>query len=84
MRNTRNTAVMSSKGQLVIPAELRRKYRLNEGVRVIFSADNQGLLTLQPSIWEEVQALKGIGRDFPLEEDLAEERRKERAREDAR
>lgn len=80
----RNTAVISSKGQLVIPVELRRKYRLKEGVRVVFSEDSQGRLTLQPSIWEEVYALQGIGREFPLEEDLEEERRKERAREDAR
>ncbi len=80
----RNSAVISSKGQIVIPAELRRKYRLNKGVRVTFSEDKKGRLTLEPSIWEEVRALKGMGRGMPLLEELAEERRKERAREDAR
>ncbi len=80
----RNSSVISSKGQLVIPAALRKKYRLKEGVRVIFSEDSEGRLTLEPSIWEEVRALKGMARGLPLEEDLREERRKERAREDAR
>ena len=80
----RNSAVISSKGQIVIPAQLRKKYRLNEGVRVIFSEDNQGRLTLEPSIWEEIRALEGMGRGFGLLEALAEERRKERAREDAK
>ena len=79
----RNSAVVSSKGQLVIPAELRKKYRLNEGVRVVFSEDNQGRLTLQPSIWQEIRALKGMGRGFPLVEDLEEERRRALTREDA-
>jgi AbrB family looped-hinge helix DNA binding protein len=79
----RHSAVISSKGQLVIPVELRKKYRLNEGVRVFFSEDDEGHLTLRPSIWEEVQALKGMARGLRLVEDLAEERRKERAREDA-
>lgn len=80
----RNSAVISSKGQLVIPAELRRKYRLKEGVRVVFSEDSEGRLTLQPSIWEGVAALKGKWQGLRLEELLEEERRKERAREDAR
>ena len=80
----KNSAVISSKGQIVIPAELRKKYRLNEGVRVFFSEDGKGRLTLEPNIWEEIRALKGMGRGLPLLEDLAEERRKERAREDSR
>ena len=79
----RNSSVISSKGQLVIPAALRKKYRLKEGVRVIFSEDSEGRLTLRPGIYEEIYALQGIGREFPLDEDLQEERRKARAREDA-
>jgi hypothetical protein len=34
--------------------------------------------------FEEFYALQGIGRDFPVDEDLAEERRKERLREAAK
>ena len=79
----KNSAVISSKGQLVIPAELRKKYRLREGVRVVFSEDCEGGLTLRPSSYEEIYALQGMWREFPLEEDLEEERRKARAREDA-
>ena len=79
----RNSAVISSKGQIVIPAELRKKYRLKEGVRVVFSEDGEGRLTLRPSTYQEIYALQGKWREFPLEKDLEEERRKERAREDA-
>ena len=79
----RISAVISSKGQVVIPAELRKKYRLNQGVRVVFSEDNEGRLTLRPSSYEEIYALQGKWRAYPLEKDLEEERRRARAREDA-
>lgn len=79
----RNSSVISSKGQVVIPAELRKKYRLKEGVRVVFSEDDEGRLTLRPSSYKEIYALQGKWRAFPLEKDLEEERRKARAREDA-
>jgi AbrB family looped-hinge helix DNA binding protein len=80
----RSSSVISSKGQLVIPAELRRKYGLKEGVRVVFEEDSSGRLALRPSSFEEVYALQGIGAAYPLEEALEEERLRERAIEDAR
>jgi len=80
----RSSAVVSSKGQLVIPAELRKKYGLKEGVRVVFEEDGNGRLALQPSSFDEVYALRGIGRAFPLDEALDEERRQARSHEDAR
>ncbi len=80
----RSSSIISSKGQLVIPAELRRKYGLREGVRVVFEEDSSGRLALQPSSFEEVYALQGIGAGFPLDEALEEERRRARANEDAR
>jgi AbrB family looped-hinge helix DNA binding protein len=78
------SSIISSKGQLVIPAKLRRKYGLKEGVRVVFQEDEHGRLSLEPSSFADVYALRGIGRGLPLDETLEEERRKARAREDAK
>jgi AbrB family looped-hinge helix DNA binding protein len=80
----RISSVISSKGQIVIPAELRRKYGLKEGVRVVFEEDDRGRLALQASSFQEVYALQGIGAAFPLDEALEEERRQARSGEDAR
>jgi AbrB family looped-hinge helix DNA binding protein len=78
------SSIMSSKGQLVIPAKLRKKYGLKEGVRVVFQEDEKGRLTIQPSRIEDLLSLRGRFRGLPLEEMLNEERRKEREREDAK
>ena len=80
----RSSSVISSKGQLVIPAELRKKYGLKEGVRVVFEDDGSGRLALRPSIFEEVYTLQGAFAGYPLEEDLEEMRRSERAIEDVK
>lgn len=79
----RSSAVISSKGQVVIPASLRRKYHLEEGVTVIFQ-DDDGRLTLEPSNFDALYALQGTLRNYPLEEALEAEREAERLREDKR
>jgi AbrB family looped-hinge helix DNA binding protein len=73
-------SVISSKGQLVIPSDLRRKYGLKQGVRVIF-IEHEGCLTLEPSSYAEIAALRGSLRGYPLEASLIEERRAARKRE---
>ena len=80
----RSSSVISSKGQVVIPAELRKKYGLEEGARVAFEDDGNGHLVLRPNIFEEVYALQGAFAGYPLEEDLEEMRRSERAIEDTK
>jgi len=70
-----NSAVMSSKGQLVIPAKLREEMGFKAGVRVVFKKRGKGLL-IEPGSYDAVLALRGKYAGFPLEEDLAEERRK--------
>ena len=70
-----NSAVMSSKGQLVVPARLREELGLKAGVRVVFKKQGKGLL-IEPGGYEAVMALCGKYAGLPLEEDLAEERRK--------
>jgi len=76
----RTTAVISSKGQIVIPANLRRRYRLQEGTTVVFQ-EERGRLVLEPNTYQAIYALQGSLREFPLEADLEEERQAALARE---
>jgi len=68
-------ATISSKGQLVIPAELRKKYRLKGGTKVAVG-ERDGKIILTPNPYDELLALRGKFAQYPLEEDLMEERRK--------
>jgi AbrB family looped-hinge helix DNA binding protein len=79
----RSSAVISSKGQIVIPANLRKRYRLREGTIVVFQ-EERGRLVLEPNNFEAIYALQGSLREFPIEASLEEERRAERKREDER
>jgi AbrB family looped-hinge helix DNA binding protein len=79
----RSSAVISSKGQIVIPANLRKRYGMKEGTTVVFQEDH-GRLVLAPSNYDAIFALGGSLRDYPLEEDLDQERRFERERENRR
>jgi AbrB family looped-hinge helix DNA binding protein len=79
----RSTAVISSKGQIVIPANLRKRYRLREGTTVVFQ-EERGRLVLEPNNFEAIYALQGSLRELPIEASLEEERRAERKREDER
>jgi AbrB family looped-hinge helix DNA binding protein len=51
----------SSKGQIVIPARLRRKYQIDKGTRVNI-IDGEGELILRPVLQDPVQEAKGIFR----------------------
>lgn len=68
-------ATISSKGQLVIPAELRKKYRLKAGSRVAVD-DRGGEIRVMPNPYDALLALRGKYAQYPLEKDLMEERRK--------
>ena len=78
-------ATISSKGQLVIPADLRAKYNLRPRTKVVFGEQN-GKLTLESTALDQVLALRG--RLSHVKEDVEawwmEEKRKERDLEDAR
>jgi AbrB family looped-hinge helix DNA binding protein len=78
----RTTAVISSKGQIVIPANLRKRYCLNQGTTVIFQ-EERGRLVLEPGNYDAIFALQGSLREFPLEASLDEERKAARKREAA-
>ena len=74
------SAVISSKGQIVIPANLRKRYRLKEGTTILFQ-EERGRLILEPNNYSAIYALQGSLREFPLEADLEAERRTARERE---
>ena len=78
-------ATVSSKGQVVIPAPLRKKYGLKAGSKVSIS-DQDGHFTVTPNPFDALLALRGCLSH--IEEDVEgwwmEEKRKEREREDAK
>jgi AbrB family looped-hinge helix DNA binding protein len=46
------------KGQVVIPAEIRRKYRISKGTRVVI-VDKDGEIVLRPLLREPVKEARG-------------------------
>jgi AbrB family looped-hinge helix DNA binding protein len=76
---------ISSKGQLVIPAELRKKYRLKAGTKVAVH-DRDGHFTVTPDPYDAFLASRGILRDVSEDVDawMMNEKRKEREREAAK
>ncbi len=75
------SSTVTSKGQLVIPARLRRKLGIRKGTRVSFTEDN-GRLILQPVTREFIHSLQGSLKGSPsLLDALLEERRRDRERE---
>jgi AbrB family looped-hinge helix DNA binding protein len=59
------SATFTSKGQLVIPAELRRKHRIAAGTRVKFLEDQFGRIVLQPITEDYVDRVMGCLADGP-------------------
>jgi len=59
------SATFTSKGQLVIPAELRRRHGIQAGTRVKFLEDQFGRIVLQPVTEEYVDRVMGCLADGP-------------------
>jgi AbrB family looped-hinge helix DNA binding protein len=75
-------STVSSKGQVIIPAEVRRRFGFKEGTEVIFTEDN-GRLILEPLSFHTIYQLQGTFKREPSALQLLEqERREERERED--
>lgn len=71
-------STVTTKGQLVIPSKLRRKYSIRKGTRVAF-VDEGDRIILQPITPEFISSLRGcLGKDSSALEILLEERRRER------
>jgi len=70
-------ATVTSKGQLVIPAKLRRKFGIRKGTRISIREDNLKLV-LQPITDRYIESLRGSLKGGPsLTAFLKKERRRE-------
>jgi AbrB family looped-hinge helix DNA binding protein len=73
-----NCSTFTSKGQLVIPAELRRKHGIQAGTKVKFLEDQFGRIVLQPITDEYIDRVRGFLADGPdLQAIWAKEHRKD-------
>lgn len=70
------TSVVTTKGQLVIPARLRRRYGIKKGTLIAFAEDD-GRIIVQPVTREFIRGLRGSlqGKPSALEVLLAERKR---------
>ncbi|HZA37684.1 MAG TPA: AbrB/MazE/SpoVT family DNA-binding domain-containing protein [Candidatus Baltobacteraceae bacterium] len=85
--NSMETSYVTSKGQLVVPSRIRRKYGIKPGTRVNFVEDGERII-FQPVTREYIDSFCGIFKKKPGEKSVVEEhlqdRRKERDRENAK
>ncbi|MEW6401803.1 MAG: AbrB/MazE/SpoVT family DNA-binding domain-containing protein [Chloroflexota bacterium] len=78
------TSIISKKGWVVIPAELRKKYNLVPGTKVVI-VDYGGVLSIIPAKKDPVKEGYGMLKGGPsLTQALLKERAAERKREEAR
>jgi AbrB family looped-hinge helix DNA binding protein len=76
--------IISEKGWVVIPAELRKKYNLLPGTEVLI-VDYGGVLAIIPALKHPIKQGRGMLKGLPsLTQDLLEERVQERSREKRR
>jgi len=73
------TAV-TKRGQTVIPAAIRKRYRIENGARLVWLDDGETIRVV-PVTDDPLQSLRGRGRGKKLTERLLLERRKDRDRE---
>ena len=80
-----NTAYVTSKGQLVVPSHIRRRYGIKPGTRINFVEEGDRII-FQPVTKEYINSFCGIFKLKPGEksmvQELIEERRAEKAKED--
>ena len=78
------TATVSKKGWVVIPAELRKKYHLEPGTKLVF-IDSDGTIALVPVPKDPIESGYGMlaGEGPSLLEDLLKDRQWEREKEEA-
>ena len=81
----KNTACVNSKGQLVVPSNLRRRFGIKPGTRINF-VEEGGRIIFQPVTKEYINSFCGIFKQKPGEksivQELLEERRAEKEKED--
>ncbi len=67
----------TTKGQVVIPAWLRREFQIEDGTKASVTATPDGIL-LRPITRDYIRSLRGKYQHLPVMETLAEDRKRER------
>ena len=79
-----DTAYVTSKGQLVVPAKLRRRFGIKPGTKVYF-IERGGEIVFQPVTKEYIRSVCGMLKsETSVTQELLKERAKEREREEAK
>jgi len=74
----------TSKGQIVIPAEVRRKFGIKAGTRISIRVDEkESAIVLKPITEQFIESLRGIDRGKKVLQALIEERKLDKEREEA-
>ena len=83
--NTMDSAYVTSKGQLVVPSAIRRRFGIKPGTRINFVPEGDRII-FQPVTREYIESFCGIFKQKPGEksvvQELLEERRAEKEKED--
>jgi AbrB family looped-hinge helix DNA binding protein len=74
---------LTRRGQTVVPAEIRKRYHLQEGDKLIWIDDGRTVKVIFTQA-DIVKALKGSGKGYKLTERLLAERRAESKHEKVR
>ncbi len=78
------SAYITSKGQLVVPARLRRKYGIKPGTRICF-VERDHEIVFQPVTKEYIRSVCGMLKsETSMTKALLEERAKDKRREEAK
>jgi AbrB family looped-hinge helix DNA binding protein len=79
-----DTAYVTSKGQLVVPARIRRRYGIKPGTKVRF-IERENEILLQPVTKEYIQSVCGLLKSgTSVTQALLKERTKDKKREEAK
>ena len=73
---------VTSKGQVVVPVRIRRKFGIKAGTRLNFQEDN-GRIVVQPVTKEYISSFRGIFKLKPGEKSAVREHLDDRAKERA-
>jgi len=65
-------AIVTSKGQLVIPAAVRRRYQIRKGTQVQIEETDKGIL-LRPIVGDVIERVRGILANEGLPDNIAKE-----------
>jgi len=79
-----DSAYVTTKGQLVIPARIRRKLGIKPGTKVCF-VEREGEILFQPVTKEYIRSVCGMLKSATsVTEELLNERKKDKEREEAK